>query len=306
MVPTKHGMGKTMHQLGIILAGGKSSRLYPATLSTTKQLLPVYDKPLIYYPLTTLMLAGVRDFVIITSPDEKSSFERLFADAHNEMGVNIRILVQEKANGIAEAFKIVARNTPMEKLLEYDSTLLILGDNIFYGAGLRGMLTTTLTDTKNAHIFLYPTKTPEQFGVAEVKDNKVISIVEKPTKPKSNLAVTGLYVYPPSVYLYAELLVPSARGELEITDLNMHYLHHTELHAVTLSRGTVWFDTGNAESLLEASNFVHHIQKHQSYLIGSPHEVAINSVWVTKEQIQSFITKCIKTEYGKYLQNLLG
>lgn len=294
-----------MRQLGIILAAGKSTRLYPATLPVTKQLLPVYDKPLIYYPLTTLMLAGIRDFVIIVSPGEEQNFKKIFADAQNEFGITVRIFVQETPNGIAEAFKIVSKNLSNTELLEYDNHVLILGDNVYYGAGLRGTLIDTLKDTKNANVFLYPTKTPELFGIADVRDGKVVSIEEKPRKPKSNLAVTGLYSYPPSVYLYVNLLTPSDRGELEITDLNKHYLHYNELRATTLLRGTVWFDTGNAESLLEASNFIYNVQKHQNYLVGSPHEVAITNGWVTKEQIMPTINKFSKTDYGRYLQNLL-
>lgn len=303
MVPKQYGMGNEM--LGIILAAGRSTRLYPATLATTKQLLPVYDKPLIYYPLTTLMLAGIRDFVIIVSPDEKHSFEKLFSNAKTELGINIRIFVQDSPAGIADAFNVVARHIPIEELLQYDQSVLILGDNVYYGAGLRGTLESALSDTKNAHVFLYPTQTPEAFGVAEVKDGKVVSLEEKPTKPKSNLAVTGLYIYPPSVYLHLPMMSPSKRGELEITDLNNRYLYTNELRATTLLRGTVWFDTGNAESLLEASNFIHNIQKHQNYLVGSPHEIAIVNQWVTPEGITPFIDKCSKTEYGKYLQQLM-
>jgi glucose-1-phosphate thymidylyltransferase len=291
-----------MKSLGIILAAGKSSRLYPATLTTTKQLLPVYDKPLIYYPLTTLMLAGIRDFVIIVSPDEKYNFEKLFRNCEEELGITVRILIQESPNGIAEAFSIVSKHIDITELLEYDSHVLILGDNIYYGSGLQGLLVDALQDTQNAHIFLYPTQTPELFGIAEVKGNEVLSIQEKPKHPKSNFAVTGLYSYPSSVYLYAPLLTPSARGELEITDLNNHYLRRKELLATTLRRGMVWFDTGNAEALLEASNFIHNVQKHQNYLIGSPHEIAIKNGWSTN--IEAFIKLCSKTPYGKYLHNL--
>jgi glucose-1-phosphate thymidylyltransferase len=294
-----------MRTLGIILAAGKSTRLYPATLTSTKQLLPVYDKPLIYYPLTTLMLAGIRDFIIIVSPNEKDNFTRLFTNCEKELGITIRILTQETPNGIAEAFRIVAKNIDISELLEYDNHALILGDNIYYGSGLRGMLVSTITDSTHAHIFLYPTKTPELFGVADVRDGTVLSIEEKPKNPKSNLAVTGLYVYPPSVYMYSELLVPSTRGELEITDLNMYYLQRGELKATTLLRGMVWFDTGNADALLEASNFIHNIQRHQSYLVGSPHEIAITNKWVEDDDIQPFIKMCSKTQYGQYLQNLL-
>lgn len=296
-----------MHSLGIILAAGRSTRLYPATLTVTKQLLPVYDKPLIYYPLTTLMLAGIKDFIIITSPDERDNFTKLFRNCESELGIKVRVLVQDTPNGIAEAFKIVAKHIPTTELLDYDNHVLILGDNVFYGAGLQGMLRDALTDCKNARIFLYPTKTPELFGVAKLgADNTVVSLEEKPKKAKSNLAVTGLYMYPPSVYLYADLLTPSSRGELEITDLNNSYLYHKELKAYKFSRGSVWFDTGNAESLLEASNFIHNIQKHQNYLVGSPHELSISNGWVSKESILPFIKSCEKTEYGKHLLQMVS
>lgn len=304
-------MGRTMRTLGIILAGGKSTRLYPSTLVTTKQLLPVYDKPLIYYPLTTLMLANIRDYIIISSPDEVNNFTKLLGNARTEMGINVRILVQDKPVGIADAFNIVRDNLG-DELFNFDAHTLILGDNVFYGAGLRGLLDVVTAPSHKtngirdvATVFLYPVNNPEAFGVAEVEGNKVVSLEEKPKKPKSNLAVTGLYFYPTSVYLYASMLSPSARGELEITDLNKFYLARNELEAIQLSRGMVWFDTGTAESMLEASNFIYNIQKHQSYLVGSPHEIALSKGWVTKADIQPFIDKCSKTEYGKYLQQML-
>lgn len=292
-----------MRTLGIILAAGKSTRLYPSTLVTTKQLLPIFDKPLIYYPLTTLMLAGIRDVIIITSPSEHSTFKRLFDDSENELGMNITLLVQEKPIGIADAFNVVG-NYLGQRMFDYDNHALILGDNIFYGAGLRGVLEAVAKENHKANIFLYPVQNPEDFGVAELKGKTVISIEEKPTKPKSNLAVTGLYFYPTSVYLYTTMLKPSKRGELEITDLNSYYLERNELEAVTLARGTVWFDTGNPEAMLEASNFIQNIQKHQNYLVGSPHEIAITYGWVTKESIAPFIEKCGKTKYGKYLAEI--
>lgn len=292
-----------MRTLGIILAAGKSTRLYPSTLVTTKQLLPIYDKPLIYYPLSTLMLAGIRDFVIITSPSEHSTFKRLFDDAQNEMGINVSLLVQEKPIGIADAFNVVGQYLG-DRIFEFDNHALILGDNIFYGAGLRGLLETVSKEKHKANIFLYPVQNPEEFGVAELKGKTVLSIEEKPVNPKSNLAVTGLYFYPTSVYLYTTMLEPSKRGELEITDLNSYYLERNELEAVTLARGTVWFDTGNPDAMLEASNFIQNIQKHQNYLVGSPHEIAMTYGWVTKESITPFIEKCEKTKYGKYLKNM--
>jgi glucose-1-phosphate thymidylyltransferase len=292
-----------MRTLGIILAAGKSTRLYPSTLVTTKQLLPIYDKPLIYYPLSTLMLAGIRDFIIITSPGEHSTFKKLFDNCKDEMGIEVTLLVQEKPVGIADAFNIVGKYLDT-RIFEYDNHALILGDNIFYGAGLRGLLETVSQETYKANIFLYPVQNPEDFGVAELKGKTVLSIEEKPIKPKSNLAVTGLYFYPTSVYLYTTMLEPSKRGELEITDLNSYYLARNELEAVTLARGTVWFDTGNPDSMLEASNFIQNIQKHQNYLVGSPHEIALTYGWVSKESILPFVQKCGKTKYGKYLADI--
>lgn len=291
-----------MRKLGIILSAGKSSRLYPSTLATTKQLLPIYDKPLIFYPLTTLMLAGIRDFVIIVSPHEHDNFVRLFDNAEKEMGIKITFLIQHSPTGIAEAFNIVYHYL-QDKIYDYDSHALILGDNIFYGTSLSGTIETIQKD--KANVFLYPVKNPQEFGVAIVQDSTVIDIEEKPKEPRSNLAVTGLYFYPPSVYLYAKQLVPSARGELEITDLNRMYLKNRELNAINLLRGMVWFDTGNADSMLEASNFIQNVQKHQNYLVGSPHEIAINNEWVNRADIIPFIQKCIKTEYGQYLQKLI-
>lgn len=296
-----------MRTLGIILAAGKSTRLYPASLVATKQLLPVYDKPLIYYPLTTLMLAGVKDFIIVTSPDELPTFEKLFENCVDEMGINLQFAVQPEPKGIADAFNVVYNKIGSDIFL-YDNHALILGDNVFYGAGLSGTLQHILETkpTASAHIFVYQVKNPREFGVAEIVGSKVLSIEEKPVNPKSHLAVTGLYFYPPSVYLYTKQLNPSKRGELEISDLNAYYLARKELDATTLQRGMVWFDTGNAEAMLETSNFIHHIQKYQNFLIGSPHEIGIRNGWTTKEKIQSFVDKCSKTQYGKYLQNIIG
>lgn len=291
-----------MRRLGIILAAGKSTRLYPATLVTTKQLLPVYDKPLIYYPLTTLMLSGIKDYVIISSPTEIDKYKELFTNAETELGIRITYAIQETPVGIADAFRIT-RTTLGDKVFDYDSHSLILGDNIFYGAGFSGQL--KHTDTSLTTIFVYQLPNVKEFGVAELDgNNKVISLEEKPAEPKSNLAVTGLYFYPKDVYTKVEQLTPSARGELEITDLNKMYLDEGRLTAVRLLRGIVWFDTGNADSLLEAANFIQTLQKHQGVLVGSPHEVAINKKWTTKDKVLSFITKCSKTFYGQYLSRL--
>lgn len=291
-----------MRKLGIILAAGKSTRLYPATLVTTKQLLPVYDKPLVYYPLTTLMLAGIKDYVIISSPTEIVKYQELFSDAETELGIHITYAIQESPVGIADAFRIT-RNVLGDKVFDYDSHSLILGDNIFYGAGFSGQL--KHTDTSMTTIFVHQLPNVKDFGVAELDDNnKVISLEEKPAEPKSNLAVTGLYFYPKDVYTKVDQLVPSKRGELEITDLNRMYLEEGRLTAVRLLRGIVWFDTGTSDSLLEAANFIQTLQKHQGVLVGSPHEVAINKRWTTKNKMSLFITKCSKTFYGQYLSRL--
>lgn len=252
--------------------------------------------------MSTLMLAGVRDFVIVAAPDELLTFQRLFQNAPEELGVNVTILPQPRPLGIADAFRIVHKVFG-KKIFSYDTHALILGDNIFYGSGLSGLLQNI--DPLKANVFLYPVQNPQDFGVAQVEGDVVVSIEEKPKKPKSNLAVTGLYFYPPSAYLYADILKPSDRGELEITDLNKCYLKMADLRAINLLRGMVWFDTGTPDAMLEASNFVQNIQKHQNYLVGSPHEIAINQGWVTKESITPFIERCAKTQYGKYLQTIL-
>lgn len=291
-----------MKTLGIILAAGKSSRLYPSTLVTTKQLLPIYDKPLIYYPLSTLMLAGIRDVVIIVSPNEVSQFRKLFADSRETLGLNIKILVQDHPRGIADSFKIVYKQFG-NNVQQYDTHALVLGDNIYYGAGFSGLLQNI--NPTHANVFLYKVKNPQDFGVLEYTKGVPTNIVEKPTHFTSDLAVTGLYFYPPSVYDYVDQIKSSPRGELEITDINRIYLDKQLLHPVKLPRGMVWFDTGSPDAMLEASNFVQTVQKHQGFMVGSPHEIAINNGWCDPEHIQHFVTLCHKTEYGKYLQQLL-
>lgn len=290
-----------MRTLGIILAGGKSSRLYPATLVTTKQVLPVYDKPLIYYPLSTLMLAGIRDFLIITNPKEKPIFQELFYDSENTLGVKMHFATQDHPAGIADAFNIVNE----ELLTDYSRYVLILGDNIFYGSGLSELLYEA-HDTENyAFCFLTKVHDPERFGVAQVSlSGEVTSIEEKPEKPKSNLAVTGLYFFPPDVLDRIRKLKPSARSELEITDLLKTYIG-SNLIGTKLWRGIVWFDTGTPESMLEASNFIHTVQKHQDLLIGSPHEIAFNKNWITADQLKTSGLLCGKSSYGQYLLDCL-
>lgn len=289
-----------MRKLGIILAGGKSTRLYPATSVISKQLLPVYDKPLIYYPLSSLMLADIRDYIIITSPGEVTKMTELFSNTQEELGITVRVVVQPEALGIADAFRVVHRELGVG-IYDYDMHALILGDNIFYGSGFTGTISNV--SPSDATVFAYTSQNPSQFGVVEFKNGKAVSIEEKPTNPKSNLIVTGLYFYPTDVYGYVETLNPSARNELEITDLNKLYLRENRLNVTKLSRGTVWFDTGTADSLLEAAMFVQSIQKHQGFMVGNPHEIAIQRGWVTN--MTPFIERCSKTPYGKYLQNLM-
>ena len=290
-----------MRKLGIILAGGKSTRLYPSTLVISKQLLPVYDKPLIYYPLSSLMLAGIREYVIITSSYEQHKVDELFANSEEYLGITVTTLVQPEPVGIADAFRIVKSHFG-ERVSDYDMNVLILGDNIFYGTGFTGMVNSV--SPTEATVFAYTSQNPSAFGVVEMKDGKAISLEEKPEHPKSNLIVTGLYFYPKDVYDKVYQLSPSARGELEITDLNRLYLEEGRLNVTSLYRGMVWFDTGTAESMLEAANFIHNVQKHQGYMVGNPHEIAIKNKWATN--IQPFINLCAKTTYGKYLQNLIG
>ena len=297
-----------MRTLGIILAGGKSSRLFPASLGVTKQLLPIYDKPLIYYPLSTLMLAGIKDVLIITSPSELDIFKKLFKD-HN-LGIDLQFAVQEKANGIAEAFTIAMEHYGYSEIMnQFDRTCLILGDNIFYGAGFTGLLNIAASK-QNATVFATKVKDPERFGVVSVEYDKngfykAVDIQEKPIQPKSNLAVTGLYFYPNSVYDIVFELKPSERGELEITDLNRKFLVSKKLDVIKMNRGMSWFDTGTFDSMLEASHFVQTIQKNQEVLIGSPHEVARANKWISDEDLFEFAKTC-KNDYGNYLIDLIA
>lgn len=290
--------------LGIILAAGRSSRLYPATLVTSKQVLPIYDKPLIYYPLSTLMLAGIRDFVIITNPREQGIFKELFADSERKLGINITFAVQNSPNGIADAFN-VAEGAMYSKIHSFDNFALILGDNIFYGATMTGALKEA-RESKNASIFATKVTDPERFGVVQIKNNIAVSLEEKPIKPKSNLAVTGLYFYPADVFDKTYRLKPSARGELEITDLNIAYMNEYRLDAHKLARGVVWFDTGTPDSMLEASIMIQTLQKTQETIIGSPHEVAYINEWIGADELRLTATTCNKTAYGNYLMDLLN
>jgi glucose-1-phosphate thymidylyltransferase len=290
--------------LGIILAGGKSSRLYPATLAVTKQLLPVYDKPLIYYPLTTLMLAGIKDYLIITNPTESQTFYTLLGTGKG-LGVHIEYAVQEKPDGIANAFTIASNHYKFQ-LDEFDQIALILGDNIFYGASLSKSLEVAISRPHIANIFTQRVNDPNRFGVVEFNDiGNVISIEEKPENPKSNFVSTGLYFYPKNVFEYVYNLKPSLRGEYEITDLNNLYLQNRELDAIQLARGVSWFDTGTPQSLLEASNFIKAIQDHQGFLVGSPHEIAYNKRWIDKNHMINSLNSRGFTKNNPYYNYLM-
>lgn len=290
----------TTTRKGIILAGGSGTRLYPATHVVSKQLLPVYDKPMIYYPLTTLMLAGIRDILVISTPMDTPRFEQLLGDG-SAWGINLRYAVQEKPEGLAQAFIIG------KQFIGDDPVALILGDNIFYGHDLAEDLQQIYRQASGATIFAYQVKDPERYGVAEINaEGKVVGIEEKPSIPKSRYAVTGLYFYDNNVVEIAESLVPSARGELEITDVNKRYLEAETLEVVLMSRGVAWLDTGTHESLLEAGSFIQTIEKRQGLKIACPEEVAYRMGFIDSSQLLALANKYGKSEYGRYLQDLLG
>jgi glucose-1-phosphate thymidylyltransferase len=285
---------------GIILAGGSGTRLYPITHSISKQLLPIYDKPMIYYPLSVLMLANIKDIMIISTPQDISRYQELLLDG-SQWGMHFEYAVQPSPDGLAQAFLIA------EDFIGSCNVSLILGDNIYYGAGLSTLLKKAQQEKSGATIFGYLVKDPERFGVVEFDKNlKAISIEEKPTKPKSNFAVTGLYFYDNDVVEIAKTIKPSARGELEITDINNIYLQNNKLKVQLLRRGFAWLDTGTHDSLLEASMFVQTIQKRQGYKVACVEEIAYNNGWIDKEQISKLAQPLIKTEYGEYLMELIN
>jgi glucose-1-phosphate thymidylyltransferase len=283
---------------GIILAGGSGTRLYPITKGISKQLLPVYDKPMIYYPISVLMLAGMREILIITTPDDQSSFQRLLGDGA-DFGIRLEYAIQEKPDGLAQAFLIG------EEFIGDSSVCLALGDNIFWGQGFSPILKQAANRQSGATIFGYQVKDPERFGVVEFDQNqKAVSIEEKPLKPKSNFAVTGLYFYDNKVIEIAKNVMPSERGELEITSINQAYLELGELNVELLGRGFAWLDTGTYDSLLEAGTFVETIEKRQGYKIACLEEIALNNGWLTTAEVIALAHPLKKNSYGQYLLDL--
>ncbi|MCH7905088.1 MAG: glucose-1-phosphate thymidylyltransferase RfbA [Armatimonadetes bacterium] len=288
-----------MVKKGIILAGGSGTRLYPATIATSKQLVPVYNKPMIYYPLSVLMLAGIREVVVITTPHEQDAFRRLLADG-SPWGMSIEYEVQPKPEGLAQAFIIA------ESRIAGDPCALILGDNIFFGRGLTKIVRGAAEIEKGAVVFAYQVERPQDYGVVEFdSDGAAVSIEEKPSEPKSRFAVTGLYFYDGTVAERAKSLSPSARGELEITDLNCLYLAEGSLTVETLGRGFAWLDTGTHASLLQASNFVEAVELRQGLMIGCPEEISFRNGWIDEEQILALAKPMEKTPYGQYLTRVV-
>ncbi|EOU9530754.1 glucose-1-phosphate thymidylyltransferase RfbA [Cronobacter dublinensis] len=284
---------------GIILAGGSGTRLYPITMGVSKQLLPVYDKPMIYYPLSVLMLAGIRDILIITTPEDNASFCRLLGDG-KDFGINIEYAVQPSPDGLAQAFLIG------EKFIGNEPVCLVLGDNIFFGQGFSPILRHAATRQEGATIFAYQVKDPERFGVVEFDESfNVLSVEEKPVQPKSNWAVTGLYFYDNDVINIAKQIKPSARGELEITDVNDTYLRNNTLKVELLGRGFAWLDTGTHDSLIEAGCFVETVQKRQGMMVACPEEIAWRNHWLSDDDLLAIGAGLRKNDYGKYLLQLI-
>ncbi len=286
---------------GIVLAGGAGTRLYPLTLVTSKQLLPIYDKPMIYYPLSTLMLAGIRDILIISTPSDTPHFEALLQDG-SQFGINLEYKVQPSPDGLAQAF------TLGEEFIGSDACAMVLGDNIFYGNGLGNLLRTAVNNSENNHrasVFGYYVNDPERFGVVEFdKNGKVVSVEEKPENPKSNYAITGLYFYPAGVSDMAGKVMPSARGEYEITTLNEMYMKEDKLDVRLLGRGYAWLDTGTMDSLVDAATFVRMVEERQGVMISALEEIAYRNQWITKEQLIEAATRYGKSPYGHHLKTI--
>ena len=290
----------TSNRKAIILAGGSGSRLYPVTRAVSKQLVPVYDKPMIYYPLSTLMLAGLRDVLVITTPDDAEQFTRLLGDG-SQWGMNIQFEIQAKPEGLAQAFLIG------KDFIAGDPSALILGDNIFYGHDLEGLLKSAHENETGATVFAYHVTDPERYGVVEFdSDKRALSIEEKPDSPKSNYAVTGLYFYDQTVCDVASEITPSDRGELEITDVNKHFLNEGSLKVETMGRGFAWLDTGTHDSLLEAGSFIATLQKRQGLQVACPEEIAFRKNWIDAEAVVRLATPLAKNSYGQYLLNLVS
>ena len=285
---------------GIILAGGSGTRLYPITEGISKQLMPVYDKPMIYYPLATLMLAGIKDILVITTPQDQESFKKLLKDG-SDFGINISYVVQPSPDGLAQAFILG------EEFIGDDESAMILGDNIFYGNGFNQLLEDAKKNAEKGYatIFGNQVKDPERFGIMELDGNKVVSVEEKPKHPKSNYAITGLYFYPKGVSKCAKEIKPSERGELEITTLNDMYLQNNKLKAELLGEGFTWFDTGTFDSQLDAANMIRSIENNKDKVICCPEQIAYYKNWITKDQLQERATLLRKNTYGEYLQKVI-